>query len=106
MVETSDNQIQNKKPWLWKKGQSGNPAGRPKGKTMKEYAKEYIACLNDEERDAFMEEVGADMVWRMAEGNPKQETDITSAGKPLLSEEEKGKVKQALQSFIHDRGNT
>ena len=73
----SDKQKNNtrEKPWLWKKGQSGNLKGRPKGKTLKEYAREYLACLTDEERDDFMDGLPKELIWKMAEGNPKQDTE-------------------------------
>ena len=56
------------RPYMWKKGQSGNIMGRPKGKTMKEYAKEYLARMTDEERDEWLEGINKDTVWEMAEG--------------------------------------
>jgi hypothetical protein len=68
-------------PYQWKKGQSGNPAGRQKGKTMKEYAKELLACQTEEERQEFLEGLDKDVIWKMAEGNPQ--TDITSGGEKI-----------------------
>lgn len=65
------------KPWLWKKGQSGNLKGRPKGKTMKDYARDYLSKMTDDERDDFMEGLPKDIIWKMAEGNPHQSSDET-----------------------------
>jgi len=81
--EESDNQISNNKPWLWKKGQSGNIMGRPKGKTMKEYAREYLERMTNEERDAWLEGIDKHKIWEMGEGRPKQDTDITSKGEQI-----------------------
>lgn len=74
-MNETDNQTENSKPWLWKKGQSGNILGRPKGKTMKEWAKEYMERMTDEERDAFMEGIPKEIIWKMAEGNPHSTSD-------------------------------
>lgn len=83
----TDKQTENtSKPWLWKKGQSGNLAGRPIGKTMKEYAKEYLSKLNDEERDEWLEGLSKETIWKLAEGNPKQDTDVTSGGEKIKFE--------------------
>ena len=75
MEEKSDKQINNK-PWLWKKGQSGNIMGRPKGKTMKEYARQYLERMTDEERDEWLEGIDKDKIWEMSEGKAKQDLDI------------------------------
>lgn len=82
----TDKQINNntEKPWLWKKGQSGNPKGRPKGKTMKEWAREYLERMTDEERDEFLDGIPKEIIWKMSEGNPETKTDVTSGGKPLI----------------------
>jgi hypothetical protein len=70
-------------PHVFKKGQSGNLAGRPKGTTLKEYAREFLAKMNEDERQEFMEGIPKEIIWKMAEGNPKQDTDITSNGETI-----------------------
>lgn len=70
-------------PWMWKKGQSGNPAGRPKGKTLKERARELFMTMSDEEFSVFLEGLPKLDVWKMAEGNPESKTDLTTKGESL-----------------------
>lgn len=69
-------------PWQFKKGQSGNPKGRHPGKSMKEFAKEYLASLTDDERLEYFEGMNKSDIWKMAEGNPQ--TDVTSKGEKLI----------------------
>ncbi len=61
--------------YVWKKGQSGNPNGRPKGKTLKEFAREYLESLPDDEKIEYLASLPTDIVWKMAEGNPHSTED-------------------------------
>jgi hypothetical protein len=73
------------KPWQFKPGQSGNPGGRPKGTvSLKTYARKYLEGLSEEEKLEFMAGLDKSEVWRMAEGNPATNTDITSGGDKIL----------------------
>lgn len=70
----------------FKEGTPGGP-GRNKGQTLKEYWRTRFAAMTDEEKIAFTAKVGNEVIWKMAEGNPKQDTDVTTNGEsitPLL----------------------
>lgn len=53
---------------------TGNAKGRPKGKTMKEFARDFLLKMDDDEKVTWLKSLGKDIVWKMAEGMPKQDT--------------------------------
>lgn len=62
----------------YKKGQSGNPGGRPIGSvSMKTYVKNKLLSMSDEEREEFLEGLDKKTIWEMAEDKPKQGMDAS-----------------------------
>lgn len=87
------------KPWLFKKGQSGNPNGRPVGSvSIVEGIKKKLLEIEPENKKTYLDlflsryfrkaikdgDVGLirDMINRI-DGMPQQRTDITSGDKPI-----------------------
>lgn len=81
LAQLKKQRIEKLQPYMWKPGQSGNPAGRPKGKNMKDWAREVLSKMSEEERQEFLKGIPKDIIWKMAEGNPAQ--DLTSGGEKL-----------------------
>lgn len=75
--QSENNSAQHLKPWQFKPGVSGNPMGRPPGRSLKDRAKAYLAGLTDEEAVAYFEGMDKKDVWEMAEGKAKQDTTLT-----------------------------
>lgn len=75
----TDKQHKKQYDWLkqyqWQKGQSGNPGGVKKGKRLKTFAAEIIESMDDESKAKFLREIEPRIVWEMAEGKAKQETE-------------------------------
>ncbi len=60
------------------KGVSGNPKGRPKGKTIKERILDWLED-HPEDMGAFVQyfvKNNRNLTWQMLEGRPKQNSDI------------------------------
>ena len=68
-------------------GSIPNPAGRPKGKTIKERVKEYLES-HPEDMAAFVDHFvkeNKELAWQMLEGKPKQAMEV-DVDKDTLSE--------------------
>lgn len=84
MDEETQKQLNNSKvppqllPHVYKKGQSGNPGGRPVGSvSMKQYVKNKLLSMTEEEREEFLEGVDKRTIWEMSEGKPKQDVEMS-----------------------------
>jgi hypothetical protein len=66
----------------FKPGQSGNPSGRPKG-GLKDYDRKKFQEMSDKEKEAFLSKIPFETRYKMAEGNPANETDLTTGGQPI-----------------------
>lgn len=65
------------RPYQYKKGQSGNPSGRPKGISLKEYARLKFIHMTDEEREEFLNGMDKKTIWEQGEGKPKQDMEVS-----------------------------
>lgn len=72
-----DKRIAQIAPFQYKKGQSGNPGGRPVGAvSMKTYVKNKLLSMSDEEREEFLEGINKKDIWEMAEDKAGQGVNV------------------------------
>jgi len=112
MSETG-NQPENRKPWQFQPGQSGNPSGRPKGTvSLTNLLRKKLlegTCAQDvidaTIRDALAGDAAArKLVWERMEGLLTQPVNINFAGKPAdeLTDAELLEMSTALNASDDD----
>lgn len=90
----------NSRPWLYKKGQSGNPGGRPKGsKSLKTYIKERFERMTDEEREEFLDGLDKKVLWEMGEGKPDTKNTLDAKIEHTIAPETKELIEKALEDL-------
>ena len=78
--ETQENRYENVpkqlRKYVFKVGNKGG--GRPVGaKSLKTYTKEYLESMTEEERTEYLNGLNPEFVWKMAEGNPANNVEIS-----------------------------
>jgi phosphoglycolate phosphatase-like HAD superfamily hydrolase len=87
-IYTDKNGILRNEKGLFVKGKVGGP-GRTPGKTMKEYVKEYLAAMTEEQKIEWLQGLSKEVIWKMAEGLPTQHNQVEGSLDITWKQEEK-----------------
>jgi len=90
-------------------GNTANPKGRPKGKTIKERVREWLEDHPDDMR-AFVEHFvkkNRELAWQMLEGGPKQSGDFeVKLPKPIDDVFQDDSIQENKSIEEEDKGNS
>lgn len=99
-IKTEEKPIRDERG-LFLDGNPGGP-GRPKGKTLKEWMRDKLLEMTEEERNIFLRDIPKDLQWRMAEGNPHQTQDNEHRGTLVIEISKEGAEKYDINSSASD----
>lgn len=86
------------KPYQFKKGNPGGP-GRPPGKSLKTFVREYFEGLDDDAKMEFLQQIDPKVAWEMAEGKPESSNKLDAKIEHSVSEESKELILKALEDI-------
>jgi hypothetical protein len=87
------------KPYQFKKGNPGGP-GRPRGKSLKTFVREYFETLDDAGKMHFLENIDPKTAWEMAEGKPEARQTFEGKIEHSVAPETLEEVNKALEEVI------